>query len=398
MNGGALEGIRVLAFTQGLAGPWAGFLLASHGAEVIKVESSRALDTFRRFGAREAPPRFLEYNRNVLSITVNLKHPQGPELIQRVVKLCDIVLDNFSAPVLSKFGLDYPDLRAIKKDIIVLRMPGFGTTGPKSEWQSWGQTLNAFTGLLHLWRRPEDPNPAGSQTPLVDYMGAVMGLCAAMGALLDRDRTGEGHFIDLAQAEALGYFLGVTYLKSLLGGAEPAPEGNFNPGAAPHDCFPCRGEDCWCAIAVETEEQWKALCDAMGRADLARDPRFASLLSRSKHTKELNQIIAPWTSARSPQDVMETLQAAGIPCGVVQTGQDLLEDPHLQFRHFLTEMRHPVAGRLIYPGTPFRMGGTPGKPDQLAPELGQHNDYVFGKLLGLTAEEIRQLQKDQVMV
>ena len=165
----------MLAFTQGLAGPWAGLLLASHGAEVIKVESRRAPDAFRRFGARQAPPRFLEYNRNVLSITLNLKHPKGPALIKELVKKCDVVVDNFSAPVLGKFGLDYDGLKAVKKDIIVLRMPGFGTFGPKSEWQSWGQTLNAYTGLLDLWRYPDDPTPAGSQTPLGDYMGPVIG-------------------------------------------------------------------------------------------------------------------------------------------------------------------------------------------------------------------------------
>ena len=398
MNGGALEGIRVLAFTQGLAGPWAGLLLASHGAEVIKVESSLAPDAFRRFGARQAPPRFLEYNRNNLSIAVNLKHPQGPGLIKRLVKLCDVVVDNYSAPVLSKFGLDYPDLRAIKKDLVVLRMPGFGTLGPKRDWQSWGQTLNAFAGLLHLWRRPEDPEPAGSQTPLADYMGGVMGLCAVMAALLDRDQTGEGHFIDLSQAEALGYFAGVTYLQTLFEGKDPTPEGNYCPSAAPHDCFPCRGEDRWCAITVETEAQWKALCDAMGRADLAADPRFASLLSRQKHIAELNPIIAQWTAVRDPYEVMKLLQAAAVPCGVAQTGQDLLNDPHLQSRQFAVELEHPVAGRLTYPGLPFQMLGTPGKPARLAPELGQHNDYVFGQLLGLTPEEIENLQREQVLI
>ena len=168
----------MLAFTQALAGPWAGLLLGAHGAEVIKVESSLAPDAFRRFGARQAPPRFLEYNRNTLSISLTLKHLRGVELIKRLVKICDVVLENFSAPVMGKFGLDYADLRAVKKDIVMLRMPGFGTSGPKREWQSWGQTLNAYAGLLHLWRHDEQSEPAGSQTPLADYMGGVIGLCA----------------------------------------------------------------------------------------------------------------------------------------------------------------------------------------------------------------------------
>ena len=438
MNDGALDGTRVLAFTQALAGPWAGLLLASHGAEVIKVESSLAPDAFRRFGARHAPPRFLEYNRNTLSVSVNLKHPQGPELIKRLVKLCDVVLENFSAPVMGKFGLDYPDLRAVKKDIVMLRMPGFGTFGPKRDWQSWGQTLNAFVGLLHLWRHDENSAPAGSQTPLADYMGGVVGLCAVMAALLDRDRTGEGHLIDLSQAEALGYFAGVTYLETLFAGMAPTPEnsqdcgpladpsaslraggtgracargsdktdpkpaGNRSPSAAPHDCFPCRGrqgeEDRWCAIAVETEDQWTALCTAMGRPDLATDPRFASLPLRQEHLVELNQIISQWTSSRDPYEVMHTLQAAGVPCGVVQTGEDLLHDPHLRARQFPVVLDHPVVGRLTYPGSPFRLTATPGRPDRLAPELGQHNDYVFGQLLGMTREEIAKLQAEKVLV
>lgn len=394
---GALEGIRVLAFTQGLAGPWAGLLLAAHGAEVVKVESATAPDAFRRFGARDAPPRFLEYNRNTLSITVNLKHPRGPELIKKLVQKFDVVIDNFSAPVLTKYGLDYADLREIKRDIVMLRMPGFGTFGPKRDWQSWGQTLNAFSGALHLWRQPDAPVPAGSQTPLVDYMGGVIGLCAVMAALLDRDQTGNGHFIDLAQAETMGYFTGVTYLQALFDGADPTPAGNFSPVAAPHDCFPCRGEDRWCVIAVETEAQWQSLCRAMNREELARDPRFSSLASRLKHIAELNPLVAEWTSGREADEVMTFLQAAGVPCGVVQTGADLLHDPHLQARRFPVELQHPVAGRLVFPGVPFRLSQDPGSADRMAPELGEHNGYVFGKILGLSADEIASLQAEQIL-
>jgi len=241
-----------------------------------------------------------------------------------------------------------------------------------------------------------------------------------MAALLDRDRTGEGHLIDLSQAEALGYFAGVTYLETLFAGADlmpensqdcgplaclrgsdktdPKPAGNRSSSAAPHDCFPCLGEDRWCAIAVETEEQWDALCRAIGRPELAPDPRFASFPLRQEHLAELNPIIAEWTSAHDPYEVMRTLQAAGVPCGVVQTGEDLLNDPHLRARQFLVELEHPVVGCLTYPGSPFRMTATPGKPDQLAPELGQHNEYVFGQLLGLSREEIEKLQEEKVLI
>jgi crotonobetainyl-CoA:carnitine CoA-transferase CaiB-like acyl-CoA transferase len=394
---GALEGIRVLAFTQGLAGPWAGLLLAAHGAEVVKVESAAAPDTFRRFGARNAPPRFLEYNRNTLSITVNLKHPRGPELIKKLVQKFDVVIDNFSAPVLTKYGLDYADLREMKQDIVMLRMPGFGTFGPKRDWQSWGQTLNAFSGALHLWRQPDAPVPAGSQTPLVDYMGGVIGLCAVMAALLDREQTGKGHFIDLSQAEAMGYFTGVTYLQALFDGADPTPAGNFSPVAAPHDCFPCRGEDRWCVITVDTEAQWQLLCHAMNREELARDPRFSSLASRLKYIADLNALVAEWTSGREAEDVMSLLQAAGVPCGVVQNGADLMHDPHLQARRFPVVLQHPVAGRLVFPDVPFRLSQDPGSADRMAPELGEHNDYVFGKILGLSAGEIAQLKAEQVL-
>jgi crotonobetainyl-CoA:carnitine CoA-transferase CaiB-like acyl-CoA transferase len=427
---GALDGLRVLAFTQALAGPWAGMLLGSHGAEVIKVESSLAPDAFRRFGARQAPPRFLEYNRNTLSISVNLKHARGPDLIKRLVRSCDIVIENFSAPTMAKLGLDYPDLRAAKPDIIMLRMPGFGTSGPKRDWQSWGQTLNAYAGLLHLWRHDEQSEPAGSQTPLADYMGGVIGLCAVIAALFDRDSTGEGRLIDLSQAEALGYFAGVTYLQTLFaatGGSPPAqahgfekdplPLGNRSPSAAPHDVFPCRShveddrriqgrEDCrrhslnerWCAIAVETQEQWQALCRVMEQPELAADRRFTTLDARQRHRQELNQEIARWTGVRDSFEVMRLLQAAGVPCGVVQTGEDLLRDPHLRARDFLVELNHPAVGRLVYPGSPFRLLGTPGKPGRLAPELGAHNEYVFGKLMGMSMTEIDELREEGVLI
>lgn len=397
-----LSGMRVLSFDHVLAGPYGMTLLAELGAEVIKVESRHGgLDPMRYFGLTQDPnlsPRFLEFNRNKLSITVNLKHPDGPAIIRELARHCDAVMDNFSVRVMPSRGLGYDDLRQVKPDIIVLRMPGLGCTGSKSHYATVGTNITAFTGFTYLWNHPGqvDP-PVGSQCVYPDFVSGVLAAVLITSAVLNRERSGRGAHIDLSQAEATAYMIGPSLMASIASEKEAEPLGNSSPAEAPQGCYPCQGNDRWCVISVETEAQWRALAQRLGRPDLLRDPRLSSLASRRRYREELDSVIAQWTQDKDPYEIMDLLQRAGVPCGVAQTGKDLLADSHLKERGFLVEQDNPRLGHVILPGFPLKFANHALKPDWKFPELGRDNAMVFGNLLGYSSERIAQLLRDRVL-
>jgi benzylsuccinate CoA-transferase BbsF subunit len=405
---GWLSGVRILSFTTGVAGPNAARVLAQCGAEVIKIESRHGgIDSFRYFASTDedldASPRFIEANLNVLSAQLNLKHPLGVRLLRELVAKCDVVMDNFRADVLPRLGLGPDALRQVRPDLIVLKMPGLGCDGPKHRWGTWGSTLTAFSGLTYLWNHPDQERPVGSQTVYPDYVVAALAPAIVIAALLYRRRTGQGLFLDLAQVDATAYMIGVSFLEALVNGREPQPVGNDWPYAAPHNCYPCAPEDDrpdadpprrdrWCAIAVETDAQWKRLCASMGRPELAHDPRFATLAARRAHRAELDALVAAWTRGRRAREVMATLQAAGVPAGVVATGEDLYHDPHLRARGFIADVPHPQLGSLPLPIVPLRLPPGAVEPPRGAALLGEHNAYVFCELLGYSREQLAAWQ------
>lgn len=396
-----LSGMRVLSFDHVLAGPYGMTLLAELGAEVIKVESRHGgLDPMRYFGLTQDPnlsPRFLEFNRNKLSITVNLKHPDGAAIIRELARHCDAVMDNFSVRVMPRRGLGYDDLRQAKPDIIVLRMPGLGCTGSKSHYATVGTNITAFTGFTYLWNHPGHVEPpVGSQSVYPDFVSGLLAAVLITSAVLNRDRIGRGAFIDLSQAEATAYMIGPSLMASI-GSEDPEPLGNTSPAASVQGCYPCKGNDRWCVISVETEAQWRALAQYLGRPDLLQDPRLSSLAARRRHREELDRVIAGWTQDKNPYEVMDLLQAAGVPCGVAQTGKDLVADPHLKERGFLVEQHNPRLGRVTLPGFPLKFANHDLKPDWKFPELGRDNALVFKNLLSYSPERIAQLIRDRVL-
>jgi crotonobetainyl-CoA:carnitine CoA-transferase CaiB-like acyl-CoA transferase len=397
-----LSGMRVLSFDHVLAGPYGMTLLAELGAEVIKVESRNGgLDPMRYFGLTQDPnlsSRFLEFNRNKLSITINLKHPDGPSIIKELTRHCDAVMDNFSVRVMPNCGLDYADLRQSKPDIVVLRMPGLGCTGPNRHYATVGTNITAYTGFTYLWNHPGhvDP-PVGSQCVYPDFVSGLLSAVLITAGVLNRRRTGRGAFIDLSQAEAAAYMIGPSLMASVLSDEDLEPLGNASPADAPQACYPCRGNDRWCVISIETEAQWHALAQCLGRADWLRDPRFSSPGSRREHREVLDKEILGWTQDKDPFYVMDLLQRAGVPCGVVQTGKDLVADPHLKQRGFLVEHDNPRLGHIMLPGFPLKFASRILKPDWRFPELGRDNTVVFGNLLGYTHERIAQLVRDHVL-
>jgi benzylsuccinate CoA-transferase BbsF subunit len=393
--------MRVVSFDHVLAGPYGTTILAELGADVIKVESRKGgMDPFRFFGTGEDPnrsPRFLEFNRNKRSITVNLKHPDGPKIILDLARCSDAVLDNFSVDVMDKLGLGYRALRRVNPNIINLRMPGLGCTGPKSHYSTVGVNITSFTGFTYLWNHPGniDP-PIGAQTVFPDYVSGVMSALLIVAGVLYRDRNRRSAFIDLSQGEAAAYMIGASLIEAQALGRDVEPKGNHCDFAAPHGCYRCDGEDRWCVIAVETDEQWRALARVLGNG-AAEDRRFESLESRLTHREELNAFIEEWTRERDPFEVMEALQKVGAPCGVVQNGADLVADPHLRERGFLVEVENQRLGRLILPGFPLRFAGCAMKPRWEFPELGRDNEDVLRGVLGYSPEQISKLAKDGVL-
>ena len=389
-----LSGIRIADLTHMVAGPYGTLQLAYFGAEVIKVESKARPDTWRiREGNKDVEQSrpFADHNRNKLSVTINLKNPKGRDLAYRLIRISDVVVENFSAGVVDRLGLNYAAVKPIKPDIIMVSMQGLGSTGPRKNYVTWGPSLMPYAGLSHLWNEPEAEKPIGSQTAYPDYVVSLHMAYALMAALHYRRRTGEGQYIDIAQAEVTASLIGVPILDYLVNQRVAAPVGNGSLTRSPHGCYRCKGDDQWCVISVSDESQWPIFCALIGNSSLAAHPKFNSLLERLNNRKELDDIIQQWTAQLTPQEITEKLQRAGISAGSVHNAASLSEDSHLRERGFIGVHEHPRQGQLNLPGVAATLSRTPGKIVRHAPLLGQDNDYVFRRLLGLTEDEIEEL-------
>ena len=398
---GPLDGMRIVSFDHVLAGPYGTTILAELGAEVIKVESSKGgMDPFRFFGTGEDPnlsPRFLEFNRNKRSFTVNLKHPKGQPVLHDLIAKADAVLDNYSVDVVGRIGLGYDQLCKVKPDIVNLRMPGLGTTGPKRHFSTVGVNITAFTGLTYLWNHPGVTNPPiGSQTVFPDYVSGVLCAIIIISGVLYRDRQKKGAFIDLAQSEATAFMIGPSLMEAAASGKDPQPVGNASSAAAPHDCYPCKGEDRWCVIAAENEQQWAALAKILG-SEVAQDARFKTLSDRLKHRDELNAVISRWTQGQDAFDVMKRLQQAGVPAGVVQTGEDLTNDPQLKARGFVVAVENPRLGRVVLPNFPLQFANVKLTRRWEFPVLGKDTEAVLRDVVGYSEETIAAHKRDGVL-
>jgi len=390
---GALAGTRVLDLTWVLAGPYATKILADHGAEVIKVESRHRPDASRFTAALHIsrdPARhpdtsgyFNNFNRNKRSVALNLARPEGLELLRALCRASDVVIENFSAGVMAKWGLDYAGLVGLRPGVVLVSMAGMGHTGPWRDQVTYADAVMAIAGLTALSGFP-GREPAGFSFGLGDMIAGGHAALGALAALEHRDATGRGQHVDLSQVEAVAAHLGTAVLEVTAAGLEPEPWGNRHPAMAPHGAFPCEGEDRWCAIAVEDERQWRALCGVMGRPALADDPRVATAAARKRDEDALEAEVAAWTRRHAAEAVMARCQAAGVPAGVVQDARDLVErDPQLRARGFYVTATHPVVGAFLHEGVVARLGDTPGGVWCAAPRLGEHTREVLGGLLGL---------------
>ena len=376
-----LHDVRVLDFTRMWAGPLATRYLADLGADVVKVEVEHAPDEGR--SGERLTPMVGELNRGKRSITVNFKTAAGVEVLKELVRLSDVVIDNSPPGLLERHGLGYQALRRVKPDIIAVGMPGFGSDGPYANYVAFGQEMMSDSGLAVLWGYPDSPMECRAKVYYTDFDAAAAAACAVMTALEYRARTGVGQYVEVDGSEAATANTGVGLLHFLVNGAQLEPMGNRNFAAAPHGCYPCRGDDQWCVIACYTEAHWSALCDVAGNPGWAADARFASLGSRRLHQDALDERIGEWTSGYTPYEVMELLQEAGVPSGVVQSGEQLYHDRHLRARGFIAEIEHAQPwGCMEHPRLPAVLSGEPA-PLRGMPAVGEHNDDVLTGLLGL---------------
>lgn len=388
-----LDGIRVVEFTTGIVGPMLGRLLAEFGAEAIKVETRKRPD----FSRGPGPDRinkgisFSDNSRSKKGISVNVAHPEGLRIIQELIKISDVVVENFSAGTMGRLGLDYPRVKDLNPSIIMVSLQGLGAT--ESHSVTFGQNIPPIVGLTYLWNHPDASKPVGSQLFYPDYFAGIQGACAVLAALDYRRRTGQGQYIDAAQAEAAAALLGPYYLDCAVNDRIAEPGGNGSPVAAPHGCFPCAGADAWCVITVSNEGEWQSFCEVLNNPAWSREPRFADMMSRVRNRMELHRYIESWTRQHEPYDVMRRMQEAGVAAGVVQNVAQVANDPHLKDRGFIVEIQHPEMGRNIHAGIPMKHSVTPAAVRSHAPLIGEHNRYVFQELLGMSSGEIRRLQE-----
>jgi benzylsuccinate CoA-transferase BbsF subunit len=398
---GALRGVRVADFGWVLAGPYGTMLLSYLGAEVIKIESRRRIDEQRvahRGGLSEnfdASSNFLEINLNKRSVSINLSKPEGAELARRLVAISDVVIENMRPGVMDRLGLGYRDLVKVKPDIIMASISGWGSAGPLREYTAYAPCFASFSGMAHLTGYPdEEPNTGTSSN---DARSGTAAAFAVLMALVMRQRTGQGQYIDLSSCEALNSLIGDRVIEYMMSGESPMRPGNQETGLAPHNCYRCKGDDKWISIAVATSAEWEALRIAMGSPSALEDAAFTTAAGRWKNRDRLDALIEDWTRQRDAMELMGALQRQGVAAVPSFSAEELFSNPHLRERGAITQTHHPVLGTRQAISPPWKMSATPPAISRTAPLLGEDNRYVLCELLGLTEDELQRLVDAKVV-
>jgi crotonobetainyl-CoA:carnitine CoA-transferase CaiB-like acyl-CoA transferase len=397
-----LTGIRILDLTMVWAGPSGTRLLADMGAEVIKVESARSWDMLRSLhflgGQTERwwnkSAYFNHNNRNKYACTLDLQTERGRDLALRLVAISDIVVENYRADVIGKLRMDYEHLRAVKPDIILVSMPSHGKSGPESHHVSYGTNVEQLAGLASLTGYP-DLGPHKSAIAYGDPNAGAIAAAAVLAALHHRRATGDGQHVEVAQWEALVGNIGEYILGYQMDGNPGERLGNRHVSRV-QGVYECATPDEWVAVSAGSDAEFASLCGVIGRPELARDPRFADVVSRRHHHDELDAIIGEWTRTRSQDEAACELQAAGVSAAPVLTIQRLMQDEHLRARGFWETVTHAEAGTWDMEGPVWRMSRTPGHVRVPPPMYGEHNTWVLRDLLGLSDAEIAALEAEGV--
>jgi benzylsuccinate CoA-transferase BbsF subunit len=382
-----LSGVRVLDMGWSWAGPYAGMILADLGAEVIKLESLARIDVLRRsapfadeIADHERGGYYTACNRGKLSASLNLKHPDARELVLQLVEISDVVIENFAPRVLPQLGLGTDAMLGRCPRSIVLSMSGYGANGPEQDYLSYGDHLLHASGFAAITGAEADPDTKVG-TFYGDPVGGMYGALAILMALEERERTGRGQRLELSQLEGLVSLIGEPLLRTSLGDVVPR-SADKSTTMCPHGFYRCEGIDAWVAIAVRDDDDWHAFTQLLRAADI--DPPDAlHVADRLLLSDEIDAMVMAWVSNRSPWQVVDACQGAGVPAYPVQSARQLLWDEHLAARRFFAYVHHPVVGPSPLPGVTFRIGGEGARVRSPAPLLGEHNKYVFQHLLGM---------------
>ena len=391
------KGLRIIDFSWVIVGPRTTRYFADHGATVVKIEAPERPDI-----GRAVPPfkddiiepdrsgLFALYNANKYSMTIDLTMPQGLTLAKRLVQWADVLVESFRPGVMERLGLDHATTAALNPRLVYASTCLFGQTGPYRDIAGYGHHAAAFTAFDDLVGWP-DRTPCGVFWAYTDHIAPQFLVRAIIAALMDRERTGRGQYVEQSQIESALHFLAPAFLDYSVNGRVMTRNGNRDPHAAPHGAYRCAGEDRWCVIAVRTDQEWRALCRVAKQSVLAADRRFATLESRKKHEDELDRLVESWTSQLAAEVVVEQLQTVGVPAGIVANAEDMHCDPQFRHRsHFLT-FEHPVIGPHDVDALPFRLSSTPAKQYSPEPCLGEHNAHICTDVLGMSDEEFLDL-------
>ena len=385
-------GLRVIDFGVGVAGVEVGRLLAEYGAEVIKIESSRAADFIRQVIPGPMNPPFASANRTKLGFGVNLKTPEGAALARQLVRMADVVIENSATGVMDRLGLGYHDLQQINPRVIMFSTQLLGASGPWKSWSGYGPNAHAVSGLQYLWNYPEDRDkPEGSTNIHPDHLVGRLGALAVVAALLRRARDGRGVHIHVAQFEALVQLLGDLFIKESLAPGTVRPQGNSSDRGVPWGVYPCAGEDEWCVINVCTDAEWQALRSALGSPEWMVMPQYNSVEGRRQASAQIDAALTAWSSERTPVDVMALLQSHGVPAAVVEHPVHQVNDPHLTERGFFQRIDQVGLGPVILEGAGFKADDIPPARVQSAPLLGQHTRMICRSWLEMSEAEVDAL-------
>ncbi|HVN87506.1 MAG TPA: CoA transferase [Candidatus Binatia bacterium] len=400
------DGVNILEFGGGAAGPFGTRYFADHGATVVRVESRQRPDFVRLLRYTPGDPAgvdgshmFAMININKFGVALNMSHPKGPEIARRLVQWADVVAENFAPKAMAKWGLDYESLRRLKPDLIMISTCLNGQTGPERNYPGFGGQGSAISGFNHLTGWP-DLEPLGPYGTITDSLSPRFVALLVASALIHRRRTGQGQYIDLAQVEGGVVCLSESIATYSATGEALARMGNRSRHAAPHGAFRCApkddDDDRWVAIAIHSDDDWRRFARAIGDPAWTHDKRFATTSGRLAHVDELEERIGTWTRAVWAEDVMHTLQAAGIDSGLVANFEDLVNDPQLAHRRHFREVEHRVIGTHLVETNGMRFSRTPEDIRMAAPCLGEHSEYVYRELLGMSVEEYAALNNDGV--
>lgn len=389
-NEGALKDIRVIELGQLIAGPFCGQLLGDMGAEVIKVEPPKQGDPMRNWGHGDAKLWWEVVARNKKAVSANLRIKEGQDIVRKLVEHADILIENFKPGTLEKWNLSPDELHAINPGLIIVRVSGYGQSGPYSERAGFGGIGEAMGGWRYIVGDP-DRAPSRMGVSIGDSLAATYGCLGALAALHSREKTGKGQVVDSALYEAVLQVMESLVPEYMVSGHVRSRTGSVLEGVAPSNVYPCKDGEY--LIGANQDAVFTRLCDAMGQPDLASDPLYATHVARGNNQKQLDDMVAAWTSTLTIAELEAAMIAHSVPAGKIFRAAEMLEDPHFAAREALIDVDSPKWGRFKMQNAFPKLSGTPSSIRRLAPsQIGQDNAEVYGELLGMAEEEIAELK------